>query len=47
MPYEVKPKEGEFCVYNSETGEEKACHDTEEKAKQQVALLHHLERDEE
>jgi hypothetical protein len=43
MPYEVKKKGEEWCVYNSDTEEEKACHETEELANRQVRLLQGLE----
>jgi hypothetical protein len=46
MPYEVKEKDGKHCVYNKDTGDEKACHDTRELADNQVRLLHELEKDE-
>lgn len=43
MPYVVR-KEGEkWCVFNEETGDKKACHDTEEEANRQVTLLHAVE----
>lgn len=43
MPYVVRKKGEEYCVYNTDTDDEKACHDTEEAAQQQVKLLHGLE----
>lgn len=45
MPYEVREKEGKYCVYNKDTGDEKACHDTKEEADAQVRLLYSLEKD--
>ena len=45
MPYEVKKEGDKHCVYNTDTGEKKACHDTEEEATKQVALLHAVEND--
>lgn len=45
MPYEVR-KEGEkWCVFNSDTGDKKACHDSKEDADKQVSLLHAVEND--
>lgn len=46
MPYEVKKDGDQWCVYNTDTGDKKACHDSEEKAEAQVRLLHELEREE-
>jgi len=46
MPYEVRSEDGKHCVYNTETGDKKDCHDTEEEAQAQVRLLHELEKDE-
>lgn len=43
MPYEVRQKGDEYCVYNTETGDEKACHDSKEEAEKQVRLLRGLE----
>lgn len=40
MPFDIKPKGGKFVVYNTETNEEKGEHDTEEKAKAQLAALY-------
>jgi hypothetical protein len=46
MPYEVREKDGKHCVYNTDTGDEKACHETAEQAENQVKLLHAIEKDE-
>jgi len=46
MPYEVRKDGDQWCVFNSETEEKKACHDTEELAERQVKLLHELEKEE-
>lgn len=48
MPYEIRKNGENYDVVNSETNEVKATHeppDAEEKAKKQVALLHHVEND--
>jgi hypothetical protein len=45
MPYSVVPKDGKFCVINTDTQDEKACHDTKEEAEQQVKLLHAIEKE--
>ena len=45
MPYEVSKDGDKWCVYNSDTKEKKACHDTEEDANRQVRLLHAVEND--
>jgi hypothetical protein len=45
MPYEIRTEEGQWCVYNKDSGDKKACHDSEEKAEAQVRLLHSLEKD--
>jgi len=47
MPYEVRKDGDKYCVHNSDSGERKACHDTEELAERQVKLLHMIERGEE
>jgi hypothetical protein len=44
MPYEVKEENGEFCVYNTESDDNKGCHETREDAERQVRLLHELEK---
>jgi len=46
MPYEVRKVGEEFCVFNKDTEEQKACHATEEEADRQVKLLHSIEKDE-
>lgn len=43
MPYVVRKKGEEWCVYNSSTDDEKACHDSEEAADRQVKLLNAIE----
>ena len=46
MPYEVRKDGDDYIVVNKATGDEKARHtppDAEEKAKEQVRLLHGLE----
>lgn len=43
MPYEVRKDGDQWCVYNKDTGDKKACHETEEKADAQVRLLHMIE----
>jgi len=48
MPYEIRKAGENYEVINKDTGEVKAVHeppDAEEKAKKQVALLHHVEKD--
>lgn len=45
MPYEVKEEDGRYCVYNKDSGEKKACHETKEDADRQVRLLHAVEND--
>jgi hypothetical protein len=46
MPYGVRKKGEQYCVYNKDTGEEKACHATEEDAERQRRLLEAIEHDE-
>lgn len=46
MPYEVRKEDDKWCVYNTESGDRKACHDSEESAEAQVRLLHELEKEE-
>lgn len=43
MPYKVEERDGKHCVINTETDEQKACHDTREEADRQVKILHGLE----
>ena len=46
MPYEIRKNGENYDVVNKDTGEVKATHeppDAEEKARKQVALLHHVE----
>lgn len=45
MPYVIKEEGGKHCVYNSDTDEKKACHDTKEDAERQIRLLHSIEED--
>lgn len=47
MPYKVEEKGDKYVVVNSETGDEKAEHDTREAAERQVRLLHEIEKEEE
>lgn len=46
MPYEVKPSNPPpgYDVVNTATGDVKAHHDTEQQAREQVALLHQIEQ---
>ena len=46
MPYAIREKDGQWCVFNKDTEEEKACHATQEEAERQVRLLHSIEKDE-
>lgn len=43
MPYVVRQDGEKWCVFNEETGDKKACHDTQQEAERQVKLLHGLE----
>lgn len=43
MPYEVRKDGDQYCVFNTESGDKKACHDSEEKADAQVRLLQGIE----
>jgi hypothetical protein len=43
MPYTVRKKGDEWCVYNTDSDEEKACHETEEAADRQIKLLNGIE----
>lgn len=45
MPYEVRQEGDKHCVFNKDTGEKKACHDTKEEADRQVRLLEAVEND--
>ncbi len=45
MPYEIRKEGDKHCVFNKDTGDKKACHDTEEEAQRQVDLLHAVEND--
>lgn len=45
MPYVVRKEGDKFCVFNEDTGDKKACHDTEKEAEDQVKLLHAVEND--
>jgi hypothetical protein len=47
MPYEIREEDGKHCVFNTDTGDKKACHDSREEADNQVKLLHAIEKDEE
>lgn len=46
MPYTIKEEDGQYCVYNSDTDDKKACHETREDAESQVRLLHEIEKEE-
>jgi len=43
MPYEIRKQGDQFCVYNKQTGEKRACHDSQEKAVAQMRLLYGIE----
>ncbi len=45
MPYKVEKCDDKWCVVNTDTGETKARHDTEEDANGQVRLLHMIEKE--
>lgn len=45
MPYVIRKEGDKWCVFNEDTDDKKACHDTEEEAKKQVELLHAVEND--
>jgi len=45
MPYEIRQEGEKHCVFNSDTGEKKACHDTKEDAERQLRLLEAIEHD--
>jgi hypothetical protein len=45
VPYKVEKKGDQWCVINADTGEEKACHATEEDAERQKRLLLAIEND--
>lgn len=45
MPYEIRKEGDKFCVYNKDSGDKKACHETQEDADRQVRLLHAVEND--
>lgn len=45
MPYVVRKDGDKWCVFNEETGDKKACHDSEEEANRQIRLLHAVEKD--
>lgn len=45
MPYEIRKEDDKWCVFNKDTGDKKDCHDSEEKAQEQVNLLHAIEND--
>jgi hypothetical protein len=45
MPYEVKEENGEYCVYNKDTQDNKGCHENREDAERQIRLLHEIERE--
>lgn len=43
MPYEVRKQGDMYCVYNQQTGEKRACHDSMDKAHAQMRLLYGIE----
>jgi hypothetical protein len=43
MPYEVRVEGDKHCVFNSETGDKKDCHDSKDEAERQVRLLSGIE----
>jgi hypothetical protein len=45
MPYEIRSEDGKHCIYNKDSGEKKACHDTKEEAERQLRLLEAVEHD--
>jgi|HubBroStandDraft_2_1064218.scaffolds.fasta_scaffold919340_2 hypothetical protein len=45
MPYEIRQEGDKHCIYNTDTDEKKACHDTEDDAKRQLRLLEAVEHD--
>lgn len=45
MPYEIRSEGDRHCIYNSETGDKKGCHDTKEEAERQLRLLEAIEHD--
>ena len=45
MPYKVEEQDGKWVVVNTDTGEVRAEHDTQEQADRQVKLLHHVEHE--
>ena len=46
MPYDKRKQGEKWIVYNSETGDVKGTHDSEEKANKQMRLLHMVASDE-
>jgi len=44
MPYGVRRRGGKFVVINTDTGDVKGTHDTEEKAEEQRRLLEGIKR---
>ena len=45
MPYEIRSEGGQHCIYNSETGDKKDCHDEKADAERQLRLLEKIEHD--
>ena len=43
MPYRIEKKKNEYCIINTETGENKGCSDTREKAIAHQRLLYGIE----
>ena len=44
MPWHIEKRDDEFCVIKNDGGESEGCHDSEEKAKAQLAALYASER---
>ena len=44
MPYEIKPENGQFCIYKQGTNDQIACHDTRESANRQIQALYANEK---
>jgi len=44
MPYEVRQEGDKYCVFNKDTGDKKACHDSKEEAEKQLHLLEGIEK---
>lgn len=44
MPYRIEKRKNEHCVINADTGENKGCSDTREKAIAHMRLLYHVSK---